>query len=100
MNALWLTIKGMLMGISNMIPGVSGGTMAVSLGIYDDLIFAITRLFKEKKKSIKFLAPLGLGLVLGIIFFFLCDRVSFGRVCLYYVFGFCRFNPRWLAYSF
>lgn len=69
MNALWLTIKGMLMGISNMIPGVSGGTMAVSLGIYDDLIFAITRLFKEKKKSIKFLAPLGLGLVLGIIFF-------------------------------
>lgn len=54
MNALWLTIKGMLMGISNMIPGVSGGTMAVSLGIYDDLIFAITRLFKEKRKVLNF----------------------------------------------
>lgn len=69
MEILWLVLKGMLMGISNIIPGVSGGTMAVSLGIYDDLIFSITRLFKEKKKSIKFLLPLGMGLALGVIFF-------------------------------
>lgn len=69
MNALWLTIKGMLMGISNIIPGVSGGTMAVSLGIYDDLIFSITQFFRKKRKSIKFLVPLGVGLALGIIFF-------------------------------
>lgn len=69
MEILWLVLKGMLMGISNIIPGVSGGTMAVSLGIYDDLIFSITRLFKEKKKSIKFLLPLGTGLALGVIFF-------------------------------
>lgn len=69
MNALWLTIKGMLMGISNIIPGVSGGTMAVSLGIYDDLIFSITQFLRKKRKSIKFLVPLGVGLALGIIFF-------------------------------
>jgi len=69
MNTLWLTIKGMLMGISNIIPGVSAGTMAVSLRIYDDLIFTITQFFKKKKQSIKFLAPLGLGVVLGVVFF-------------------------------
>jgi len=69
MNLFWLMLKGMLMGISNIIPGVSGGTMAVSLGIYDDLIFSITRLFKEKKKSLKFLLPLGIGLALGVVFF-------------------------------
>ncbi len=69
MNALWLTIKGMLMGVSNIIPGVSGGTMAVSLGIYDDLIFSITQFFSKKKKSIRFLVPLALGLVLGVVFF-------------------------------
>lgn len=69
MNALWLTIKGMLMGISNIIPGVSGGTMAVSLGIYDDLIFSITQFFNKKKKSIRFLVPLALGLILGVVFF-------------------------------
>ena len=31
-------IKGIMIGIANIIPGVSGGTMAVSLGIYDRLI--------------------------------------------------------------
>ena len=31
-------IKGMFVGIANVIPGVSGGTMAVSFGIYDKII--------------------------------------------------------------
>ena len=31
-------LKGIMIGIANIIPGVSGGTMAVSLGIYDKLI--------------------------------------------------------------
>ena len=31
-------LKGMVIGIANIIPGVSGGTMAVSMGIYDKLI--------------------------------------------------------------
>ena len=69
MKLLWLVLNGMLIGISNIIPGVSGGTMAVSLGIYDDLIISITHLFKNKKKSIKFLLPLGLGIILGVLFF-------------------------------
>lgn len=69
MKWLWLVLNGMLIGISNIIPGVSGGTMAVSLGIYDDLIISITHLFKNKKKSIKFLLPLGLGIILGVLFF-------------------------------
>ncbi|GEN91399.1 DUF368 domain-containing protein [Tetragenococcus koreensis] len=69
MNYFWMIIKGMMMGIANIIPGVSGGTMAVSLGIYDDMIFAITHLFKKWKKSFKILLPLGIGLVAGVIFF-------------------------------
>lgn len=44
-------LKGMVMGIANIIPGVSGGTMAVSMGIYDKLIYCITHLFKEFKKA-------------------------------------------------
>ena len=69
MNVIWLIIKGMIMGIGNIIPGVSGGTMAVSLGIYDDLIYSITHLVKKTKKSLKFLFPIGIGLALGVIFF-------------------------------
>ncbi len=60
-------LKGMVMGIANVIPGVSGGTMAVSMGIYDKLIHSVTHLVSEFKKSMKFLIPVGIGMVLGII---------------------------------
>ena len=51
-------LKGMVIGIANIIPGVSGGTMMVAMGIYDKLIHCITHLFKELKKSILFLIEL------------------------------------------
>ncbi len=60
-------VKGMFMGVANIIPGVSGGTMAVSMGIYDEIIFAVTHLFSEFKKSIKILLPYLLGMVIGLI---------------------------------
>lgn len=59
-------LKGMVIGIANIIPGVSGGTMMVSMGIYDKLIHCITHLFKEFKKSVLFLLPIGIGMVLAI----------------------------------
>ena len=45
-------LKGMVIGIANIIPGVSGGTMMVAMGIYDKLIHCITHLFSELKKNI------------------------------------------------
>ena len=60
-------LKGMVMGIANVIPGVSGGTMAVSMGIYDRLITALTHIFKEFKKSFLSVLPIGIGMVLGIV---------------------------------
>ena len=59
-------LKGMVIGIANIIPGVSGGTMMVSMGIYDKLIHCITHLFKEFRKSVLFLLPIGIGMVLAI----------------------------------
>lgn len=59
--------KGAVIGIANVIPGVSGGTMAVSMGIYDKLIHCITHLFKEFKKSILFLLPIILGGAIAIV---------------------------------
>ncbi len=59
-------LKGMVIGIANIIPGVSGGTMMVSMGIYDKLIHCITHLFKEFKKSVLFLLPIGIGMVIAI----------------------------------
>lgn len=60
-------LKGIIIGIANIIPGVSGGTMAVSMGIYDKLIHCISHFFSELKKNIIFLAPLALGMVIAII---------------------------------
>ena len=63
------TIKGALIGVANVIPGVSGGTMAVSLGIYNRLISSISHLFRDFKKSIATLIPILLGCALGIVGF-------------------------------
>lgn len=60
-------IKGIIIGIANIIPGVSGGTMAVSMGIYDKLIHCVTHLFSEFKKSVKFLIPIFIGAAIGLV---------------------------------
>ena len=59
--------KGMLIGIANIIPGVSGGTMAVSMGIYDQLIHCISHPFKDLKNNLLFLFPIALGMGMAII---------------------------------
>ncbi len=69
MNFILDIIKGAVIGIANVIPGVSGGTMAVSMGIYNKLISSITHLFKQFKKSIATLFPILLGCAVGIICF-------------------------------
>ena len=64
---LLLFFKGGFMGIGNVIPGVSGGTLAVILGIYDRMINAISTLFKKFKENVLFLLPLMLGMVVFIV---------------------------------
>lgn len=60
-------LKGMVIGIANIIPGVSGGTMMVAMGIYDKLIHCITHLFSEFKKSVLFLLPIAIGMGIAIV---------------------------------
>ena len=67
MNKIKDIIRGLFIGIANMIPGVSGGTMAVSMGIYDKIIGAVNNLMKDFKNSIKILFPYGIGIAVGII---------------------------------
>ncbi|WP_062353296.1 DUF368 domain-containing protein [Bacillus kwashiorkori] len=60
--------RGFLMGISDLIPGVSGGTIAFILGIYDRLLAAISGFFsREWKKHLGFLIPLALGMGSAIL---------------------------------
>lgn len=64
---LILVIKGFIMGIANIIPGVSGGTLAMTLGIYEQFISSISHLFSKLKENLKFLIPVAIGMVLAIV---------------------------------
>jgi putative membrane protein len=65
----WVNIfKGFLMGICELIPGVSSGTMALLLGIYDQFLGAISKIVsKHYRKAILFLLPLVVGMGIAIL---------------------------------
>lgn len=66
------TLKGMIIGIANIIPGVSGGTMAFVLGIYKQLTEAIGYFLirpEKRKEYFLFLTNLGIGVILGFLLF-------------------------------
>ncbi len=57
---------GMVIGIANIIPGVSGGTMAVSMGVYDKIIHAVTHIRKEFKAGLALLIPILIGALIAL----------------------------------
>ncbi len=77
---IWIALKGFTMGAANVIPGVSGGTVALVTGIYEELINSLksfdrkalklflTRDFSKLLSHInaKFLLFLGIGIVASI----------------------------------
>jgi len=62
-------VRGAVIGVSNIIPGVSGGTMAVSMGIYDRVIYAVNQLFRQFKKSFREILPILIGVLIGLFAF-------------------------------
>jgi len=69
MNEIFtLFIKGLIIGIGQIIPGVSGGMLAISLGLYEKGIDAISDFFTNTKENIKFLMPLALGIIASVLY--------------------------------
>ena len=70
-NFLINTAQGAVIGVAMIIPGVSGGTLAVLMNVYDKLINAISNLRRDFKNSIKFLLPilLGAGIAVAAMYF-------------------------------
>lgn len=69
MKNLFLFLKGLLIGIGKIIPGVSGSMIAVLLGVYEEAIYAINHMKDDFWKNILFLFPLGVGVLLSAFFF-------------------------------
>ena len=63
---LMLLLKAYIIGSSMTVPGVSGGTMAIILGVFDKLIYALNNIFKDFKNSFLFLLKFVIGACLGI----------------------------------
>lgn len=76
---LILFIKGVVLGVAFVIPGVSGGTLAVLMGIYEELIEAASNFYKsiaDFKKYFMYLLPIGLGVVFSVAVF--AKLIKFG----------------------
>jgi putative membrane protein len=70
LHYLRILLIGGAMGVANIIPGVSGGTIAVVFGIYEDLMEALGNFITDKEKRwehIRFLAVLFFGALFSII---------------------------------
>jgi len=75
-------LTGIALGAANIVPGISGATLAVIFRVYDRLIESINNLFTDMKRSLLFLVPVGFGMVVGIlivglVFDGLFERFSF-----------------------
>ena len=95
-NKTWLKIflAGIGIGVGAAIPGVSGGTIAVILKVYEKIIWAVSHLFKEFKKAFKIVLPTLLGVIIGLIptmvlMKFALEGFVFGVVCIFagYIIG-------------
>ena len=75
-------ISGVIIGASMLLPGVSGGTTAILLGIYDRLISALSGIFRAPLKNVLFLSEAALGGAVGVL---LLAKVMLGLTeCFYF----------------
>ena len=75
-------IKGLAIGVAFIIPGVSGGTMAVLLNLYDKIINSINNLTKKFFESFKILLPIALGAVLAILICWYPFKLAFEHIMI------------------
>lgn len=69
MQALSNFIKGIFIGSGAILPGISSGVICMVLGLYEKLLGSVLNFFKDIKNNIKFLFPIGSGIIFGIIIF-------------------------------
>lgn len=58
---------GLIIGVGKIIPGVSGSVLAITLGVYEKIIYSINNIFKDYK-NLYYLSKLGIGIIVSIVF--------------------------------
>ena len=83
-----LFIKGLIIGIGKVMPGVSGALLAINFKVYDRLVESLVNFFSDWKKNLRFLLELGSGIIIAIILFsngirYLLNNYNFLMVMLF-----------------
>lgn len=78
-NFLIRILKGIVIGMGAILPGVSGGALAVIFGIYEPAIKFISNLKHKFWKNVLFFIPAGMGLLLGVFLFSFLVEKAFGE---------------------
>ena len=78
-NFLFRMLCGFFIGITVVAPGVSASIMAIMMGIYRDLIDIVSNPFKNLKKNIIYLIPMGIGALISLILFVTILTYSFEK---------------------
>lgn len=68
-NKWTVALKGLIIGATMIVPGVSGGTMAIVLGIYDQLISAVSSFRINVRENLQFLGLFALSAAAGLFLF-------------------------------
>ena len=81
-------VLGIFIGLAVIVPGVSGSTVAIMFGLYASMLYAIGNIFKDFKRCVKFLIPIGIGAVIGFAAGFLLvqlllEKYIFVVICLF-----------------
>ena len=66
-DVMILFIKGFIIGIGKIIPGVSGALLAINFKVYERAIEAVVNFFDDWKKNLLFITKLGSGIILSIV---------------------------------
>ena len=67
-----LFIKGFIVGLGKIIPGVSGALLAINFNVYERLLNSLTNFFDDWKNNLKFIIIFGLGAISAIV---LCSKI-------------------------
>ncbi|MBQ7825464.1 MAG: DUF368 domain-containing protein, partial [Clostridia bacterium] len=85
---LFRILQGSLIGLGAVLPGISGGVLAVIFGVYQPIMEVLSDPMHAVKKHMKLLMPIGIGVVVGFlgiakVLAFLLERYPDPSVCLF-----------------
>lgn len=84
-------VKGIIVGIGAILPGLSGGVLAVVFGIYEPLLRFLANIKNKFWKNIRFFLPIGIGVLLGVVAFSAVVDFAFSNFAAQFIWLFIGF---------